>query len=175
MKLKELVYAAIFAAITAVLAQITIPMPGGVPFTLQTFAVILAGLVLGYKFGSLSSLIYVLLALVGLPVLSGMRGGPAAVFGLTGGFTLTFPLLSLIAGLGKNAKKWNRLFFIIAGVFVNYMAGTAWFSVVGERTFVESLTVCVLPFVITDAIKIVAAWLVADVLCKALSKAGLLA
>ena len=80
-KVRDLVYIAVFTAIIAVLAQISIPMPGGVPMTLQTFAVPLAGLVLGTKRGTLSALLYVLLGTLGVPVFAGLSGGPGIVLG----------------------------------------------------------------------------------------------
>ena len=74
--IKDIIYIAVFTAIIAVLAQISIPMPGGVPMTMQTFAVPLAGIVLGAKRGTISTLIYVLLGFIGVPVFAGaLRNG----------------------------------------------------------------------------------------------------
>ena len=58
----------IMAAVTAVMAQISIPMPMGVPMTMQTFAVTLAGIILGSRRGALSMLVYLLIGVVGVPV-----------------------------------------------------------------------------------------------------------
>ena len=175
MKIKDLTFAAIFTAVTAVLAQITIPLPGGVPFTLQTFAVILAGLVLGKKRGAISALIYVLLALVGVPVLAGLTGGPGAVFGVTGGFIVTFPILAFCAGYGMETKnRWVELAGILVGVVLNYIAGVIWFSVAADRSMKEAVMLCVVPFLITDAIKIIMAYVLAPVLRRALQKASVL-
>ena len=71
---KKLVYASLFAALTAAAAWVTIPLPY-VPLTLQTFFVILAGALLGAYFGVLSMIVYLLLGFVGLPVFSGGRSG----------------------------------------------------------------------------------------------------
>ena len=175
MRIKDLTFSAIFTAVTAVLAQITIPLPGGVPFTLQTFAVILAGLVLGKKRGAVSALIYVLLALVGVPVLAGLTGGPGAVFGVTGGFIITFPILAFSAGYGMETKnRWVELAGILIGVVLNYIAGVIWFSVAADRSMKEAVMLCVVPFLITDAIKIIMAYLLAPVLRRALQKASVL-
>lgn len=67
-KTADLVMIALFAAITAVLSQIAIPMPTQVPVTLQTFAVALCGYCLGAKKGTAAILIYILLGAVGIPV-----------------------------------------------------------------------------------------------------------
>ena len=65
---QDICHIALFTALIAVLAQISIPLPGGVPLTLQTFAVPLAGLVLGCRRGTLATAVYVLLGAVGVPV-----------------------------------------------------------------------------------------------------------
>ena len=80
---------AIMTAITVVLAQISIPMPLGVPMTMQTFAVTLAGIVLGAKRGAISMIIYVLLGAIGVPVLANFSGGFQHLIGPTGGFSLS--------------------------------------------------------------------------------------
>ena len=71
----DLCYIAMFTTLIAVLAQVSIPLPGGVPLTLQTFAVPLAGLILGAKRGTVSALLYVLLGAVGVPVFANFTGG----------------------------------------------------------------------------------------------------
>ncbi len=73
--IRDICYIALFTALIAVLAQISIPLPGGVPLTLQTFAVPLAGLVLGSKRGTIATAVYVLLGAVGVPVFAGFSVG----------------------------------------------------------------------------------------------------
>ena len=63
----------LFSAIIVIMAQIAIPMPLGVPMTMQTFAVTLAGIILGSKFGALSTFIYMLLGAIGLPVFANLQ------------------------------------------------------------------------------------------------------
>jgi biotin transport system substrate-specific component len=75
---------ALMAAVTAVAAQITVPIEP-VPFTFQVLAVILSGLLLGPRYGALAQAIYVLVGAVGVPVFAGFRGGLGIVFGDTGG------------------------------------------------------------------------------------------
>ena len=105
---RELCGISIFTAVIAVCAQVVIPMPYGVPMTLQTFAVPLAGVILGTKNGALSALIYVLLGITGLPVFAGFTGGIGIVFGRTGGFILSFPLMALTAGIGAKNNTGGR-------------------------------------------------------------------
>jgi len=98
---------ALMAAVTVIMAQIAIPMPAGVPMTLQTLAVTMAGVILGAKRGAVSMLIYLLLGAVGLPVFSGFRGGLAMLVGPTGGFLISFPIMAFIIGLGAASHQAN--------------------------------------------------------------------
>ena len=91
---------AIMTAITVVMAQISIPMPMGVPMTMQTFAITLAGVILGSKKGGLSILVYVLLGAIGVPVFAGFSGGVQNLIGPTGGF-----IISLVLVLNTVRKK----------------------------------------------------------------------
>ena len=70
-----IVLTGMFAAVLAALSQIQIPMPSGVPVTLQTFAVALTGYVLGWQYGLASTAIYILLGAIGLPVFAGCISG----------------------------------------------------------------------------------------------------
>ncbi|HJC25529.1 MAG TPA: biotin transporter BioY [Candidatus Eisenbergiella merdavium] len=97
---KTMIIIAMFAAVIAVLAQIAIPLPSGVPVTLQTFAVALTAVVLGARLGSLSTLIYILLGAAGAPVFTGFNGGLGAIVGKTGGFIWGFLFLAFFTGAG---------------------------------------------------------------------------
>jgi len=79
-------------------AQISIPLEP-VPFTLQVLAVVLAGLLLGPRYGALAMAVYVLVGAVGVPVFAGFRGGLSVLFGDTGGYLLAYLLAAAIAGL----------------------------------------------------------------------------
>lgn len=103
---KDMCGIAIMTAITAVFSQISIPMPLGVPMTMQTFAVTLAGVILGAKNGAVSMAVYLLLGAVGVPVFSGMRGGIGVLAGPTGGFL------------------WGYLFGVAAAVLFLYAVRT---------------------------------------------------
>jgi len=157
----------VFAAIIAVFAQIIIPLPYGVPITLQTLAIPLAGVVLGSKRGAITALLYVLIGAVGVPVFAGFTGGLGVVFGPTGGFILSFPFLALVAGLGAEKKKklwlWGG---IVAGVLVNYLCGVVYFSIFTSNDLITSFIVCVLVFIPGDILKVLAVGLLGDKLRK---------
>ena len=90
----EMVLCAFCAAVTCVLAPISVPLAGEVPISLATFAVLLSGILLGAKFGAISQLIYVLLGSVGVPVFAGWTGGIGITLGVTGGYIIGLRLCS---------------------------------------------------------------------------------
>jgi biotin transport system substrate-specific component len=148
--IRELAHIAIFTAIIAICAQIRFPMPFGVPLTLQTFAIMLAGVVLGMRNGTIAVTVYVLLGIAGAPVFQSFTGGPAVVFGPTGGFVLSFPLMALLAGIG--AKRNNNIWLIlwlVAAVTLNYICGMAVFGLITGNTL------AVLAFIPLDTVKII--------------------
>lgn len=165
---KDLVFTAMFAAIIAVCSILSIPI-GEVPVTLQTFAVCLSAAVLGWKRGTLSVLVYVLLGAVGVPVFAGMSGGVGILAGPTGGYIIGFIPAALIIGLA--ADKWERralplTLAMALGVLVCYAIGTVWFMVVTGMHLGESLMLCVVPFLIPDAVKIALAMVLSNRLSK---------
>lgn len=102
---RSIVITGMFAAVIAVLAQVALPMPSGVPVTLQTFAIALTGVVLGAKLGMAAAGVYILLGAVGVPVFSGFAGGLGILFGKSGGFIWGFLFLALLCGLGCQIKN----------------------------------------------------------------------
>lgn len=162
---RNLVLCAMCAAITCILAPLSIPLAGGVPVSLATFAVMLSGVLLGGPLGALSQLIYVLLAAVGLPVLAGWTGGLGIVLGMTGGYIIGYIPCAWLTGLiykkyGETAKKPVKILFMIlgmtAGNIVLYVIGTAWFMFITEMTLEASLAACVIPFIPGNFIKMAA-------------------
>ena len=106
---RDICYAGLFAAVIAVTAQISIPMPLGVPMTMQTFAIALAAVVLGSKLSAIATLVYLLLGAVGVPVLANFSGGIDKFVGPTGGFLISFPIMAYIIGLGVSTGMLSRV------------------------------------------------------------------
>ena len=175
MSIRDLCYISIFSAVIAVCAQISIPMPYGiVPLTLQTFAIMLAGAVLGVKNGTIATLLYVLLGAVGVPVFSLFTGGIGIVVGPTGGFILSFPLLALAAGVGasKDSRLWLTLWIAI-GMIVNYASGIIMYSIVTSTSLSSSFFIMI-QFIPTDIIKVVIVIASSKTIKQALIKSGAL-
>ena len=157
---KDICMMAVFTAIITVMAQIIIPMPYGVPMTLQTLAISLAGVMLGAKRGMISVMVYILLGAAGAPVFAGFTGGLGTVFGPTGGFITSFPVLAFTAGYGaEKNNKWWIWAGLAAGVSINYLCGLIYFSVFTSNDLITSFIVCVLVFIPADIIKMTIAGL----------------
>lgn len=106
----DLALVAVFAALVAVLSLApAIPLAGGVPITLQTLGVALAGLTLGPVRGFLAVLLYLLVGFVGLPVFAGGAAGLGVLGKPSAGYLLSFPIAALLAGLLSRALIRTRL------------------------------------------------------------------
>ncbi len=154
---------ALMAAVTAVAAQISIPLPfSPVPFTLQVLAVILSGLLLGPRHGALAQVVYVLVGAVGVPVFAQFSGGLGVVLGPTGGYILSYPLAAAIAGLAAHAAAdatrrralWASFVWGCAGLAIIYALGATWLAVITRLPSAAALVQGVLPFVPFDLIKV---------------------
>lgn len=140
----------------AVCAWISIPIPP-VVFTLQTFAVLLTLGILGGRWGTVSMLIYLLLGIVGLPVFSGFQTGAAALSGPTAGFLWGFPAAGLVYWL---LQRLGRLPAMVGAQLTVYLCGCGWFCLyAGSPGLWAGLLVCVVPYLIPDAIKLALAWM----------------
>lgn len=163
MKVRNMVLCALFAALMAVCAWISVPL-GSYVFTLQSFAVFLALLTMGGSRGTAAIFVYLCIGLTGLPVFSGFRGGLGAFFGVTGGYLWGFMVCGLIFSLltGIFGQKL-RIFAAVLGILCCYGCGMLWmaFSQFGFLTadvlraaFLQG----VLPYLLPDGIKITLAF-----------------
>ncbi len=177
---KNMAFISVMAALICVAAPFTVPMPGSVPISLATFAIYLAGGLLGAKKGTLAVLIYVLLGAVGLPVFSGGTGGFGKLFGVTGGYIVGYIPCVLLTGIfvdlffrrnmlkksaGKGIRRvigwvgavWAVPAGMVLGTAALYAFGTVWFMIARGAAFEVAMASCVIPFLPGDAIKIVCA------------------
>ena len=176
MKTRDITLIGMMAAFICVAGPLTVPV-GPIPLSLATFAVYLAGAVLGWKRGTAAVALYLLIGLIGVPVFSGFTGGFQKLAGITGGYLVGYLFCALITGLGTRGsdqpgKKPVILSALrmITGTVVLYAFGTAWFVIQTGKTLGAALALCVLPFLIGDAVKIAAAALIAVPVRRALRK-----
>ena len=148
---KQIVLTGMMTAVLAVLSIVTIPLPTGVPVTLQTFAMAFCGYVLGWKLGGASSALYLILGAIGVPVYAGMSGGFGA------GIKKGFPGKPFVLG--------------IAGLAVCHAFGVVQFSIVTGNTIPASFLAVSVPYIVKDVISVVVAEILGVAVRKALSAA----
>ncbi|MFC7684829.1 biotin transporter BioY [Ureibacillus sp. GCM10028918] len=164
------------AAIIAVLAQITIPLPL-IPITGQTLAVGLIATILGRKNGTIAVLLYILLGAIGLPVFSGFSGGLGVIVGPTGGYIIGFLVQAYLMGVYMDKFGVNYTHSIIAnliGMVITLAFGTTWLKIVGDLSWTAAFMGGVYPFIIVGIIKAVAAAWIGVIVRNRLESAQLL-
>ncbi|NJC99649.1 biotin transporter BioY [Candidatus Erwinia dacicola] len=167
MSTRDIVYIALFAAITAALGlfpafSLTVI---AVPITAQTLGPMLAGAIAGAKRGALALVLFVLLVAIGLPLLAGGRGGLGIFLGPSGGFILAWPLAALLIGwlyqrhLRSLTPVKELLILALGGVVLIYSAGIPWIALVA-RLPVKQVALGSLGFLPGDIVKVVLAVLI---------------
>ena len=169
LSVKSLTIIAFFAALTAVLAQIAIPIPfSPVPISFGLVAVYISGILLKPKHALYSQICYLILGMMGVPVFGGFKGGIGVLFGPTGGYLIGYPLMAWIVAMALNSKRnllaehrqSKGILFLKAAIamciahIILYMGGTTWLSITTGNTFYASLVIAVFPFIPMDILKI---------------------
>ncbi|MCL2697369.1 MAG: biotin transporter BioY [Oscillospiraceae bacterium] len=157
--IRDLCFIALMVAVVTVLAQLTVPMPLGVPLSLQTFAVMLTGIILGAKRAAIALIVYLLLGAVGIQVFVQFGSGFQRIIGPWGGYLMSYPFVAFIIGFGADTGKKHWLAVCLAaGALVNLSMGTLWHSFQNEGGLAVSFAACFMPFVIPEVIKIIMAF-----------------
>lgn len=163
-KTQNIVYTALCASLLCICAQITIP--SAVPFTMQTFAVTLTGILLKKKYGIFAVIIYILLGIFGLPVFSGFRSGIGVIAGTGGGYMFGWLFLAYFSAIaGEHCRNNVAAFFVcLIGLLLCYVFGTLWYALLyaSGKSIAAVLSVCVFPFILPDMLKILLAIICAN-------------
>lgn len=185
---RRLTLCAVMAAVMCVLAPISIPI-GPVSITGGTLAVYLAACLLGGVWGTVSTLVYLLVGMVGLPVFSNYMGGISRLAGPTGGYLVGYLPMALLAGTvveravrgldergkgGAAAALVLQFLGMVLATAVLYAFGTAWYCVQAGVGLQKALAACVFPFIPFDLAKMGAALIVGMPVRRRLGRAGLL-
>lgn len=185
---RHLTLCAIMAAVTCVLAPISVPI-GPISITGGTLALYLAACLLGGVWGTVSTLVYLLLGFVGLPVFSNYTGGAARLLGPTGGYLVGYLPMMLLAGFtveltltrfrdrGRHGAALALVLSFLGmalATAVLYAFGTAWYCFQAGVGLQKALAACVFPFIPFDLMKMAAALLVGLPVRRGLERAGLL-
>lgn len=164
---------ALLAALLAAASAVALPF-GAVPVTLQVFVVVLIALVVPPRWAALAVGTYLLVGVAGMPVFSGMRGGPGVLTGPTGGYLIGFLV-------GSSAGAWVRVRLArtvgsvtvvdaVAGavtIAIVYSLGWLQLTLVTGMDPIAALVTGVLPFIVPDGLKTVAAVTLAPIVRRA--------
>ncbi|MEO9257477.1 MAG: biotin transporter BioY [Crocinitomicaceae bacterium] len=176
-KLRMMIVTALFAAIIAVLAQVAIPMPLGVPITGQTLAIGLAATILGMRHGTMSTILYLIIGAIGVPVFAQFSGGLGVIFGPTGGFLIGFIPTTLFMGYFLEKTSFTLKYALIAniiGMFITLFFGTIWLKFVANLSWPVAFAGGFTPFLIGGFIKAFIAAYVGIIVRERLKSAKLL-
>ena len=143
-------------------ARISVVLPGNpVPFTMQNFGILVVGGALGLRRGGIAALLYVLLGVVGLPFFAEGRGGLTVIWGATGGYLVGFivaaALVGRLAELGWDRRIGGAVGATVLGTAVIYAIGVPWLAVVVGLSAGDAVTTGLLPFLLGDILKLLAA------------------
>jgi biotin transport system substrate-specific component len=157
-RLADLLWIFSFSVLTAVAAQITIPV-NPVPFTLQTMIVLLSGAFLGAKHGAYSQLVYLMLGVLGFPVFAQIPDatiGFARLFGPTGGYLLSFPLAAFVAGylVEKRKSYINFVFSMLIANLLILLIGSLYLGLFFLGNIVKGLEAGAAVFLLWEVIKV---------------------
>lgn len=156
---RVIAYSAAFIGLIALGSWVSLPI-GPIPFTLQTLFVLLAGIVM-HRYGAVPVLLYVILGILGLPLFHNGMAGIGVLLGPSGGYLIGFIFAALIAGLfWEHESPVLRIGGLIAATGVIYLFGVAWLMFSLQLGFIPAVTAGVLPFLIGDAIKAGAAYII---------------
>lgn len=168
---RNLSHIALFAALIAVLGFVPqIMLPFGVPITAQSLGIMLCGTVLGAKRGALAVLLFLLLVAIGLPLLSGGRGGLGVFASPTAGFLIGFPVAAFVAGLvtekAPMAVGWAAgLGAFLGGVITLYAFGIPGLALMLDKSLPEA-ALMITAFLPGDMIKVALAGLITHSLAR---------
>ncbi len=156
---KTIVYIALLAAFVCVLSPFAVNI-GPIPLSFGSLGVYIAACLLDFKRGTAAVLVFVLLGSFGVPVFTNFTGGFHKLVGATGGFIFGYIPCALVIGLIVDRLEkhvWAYPLALVAGTIVLYTFGTLWYMFQAKASLAAALGSCVVPFLIGDAIKIVAA------------------
>lgn len=174
MSTRDIVFVALFAALTAALGlfpPVTLPVIG-VPITAQSMGVMLAGAIAGAARGGAALALFVLLVCAGLPLMAGGRGGLGIVMGPGGGFVLMWPVAAFVIGFLyerslRTLTVWKEvLILVLGGVVLTYAVGIPWIAAVA-RVDLAKAAIGSAWFLPGDAVKVVLVVLIARAVRRA--------
>ncbi|MBQ3566753.1 MAG: biotin transporter BioY [Oscillospiraceae bacterium] len=172
-KTQMLTLTGLCCALLCIAAPVTLPIPiSPVPISLAPLALFISSYILTPLQCFAGTVIYIMLGAVGLPVFSGFTGGVGIIAGPTGGFLLGYMGTALISSffVHRYEKKYLHIMGMIVGMCISYFMGAVWFAFQQNVTFLTALTLCVIPYIAGDMIKIFIAVFIGEKLQKTVKK-----
>ncbi|MEO8570215.1 MAG: biotin transporter BioY [Chloroflexota bacterium] len=159
-RVRDVALILIGVAIVAVLAQVYVPIKP-VPFTGQTFGVLLVGGALGFRRGVLSLALYLVLGAIGLPIFAEARSGIDVVLGASGGYIVGFVIAAAVLGrlaeLGWDRQIGGSFAAMFIGTAIIYAVGLPWLAVVARLSLQDTIASGLTPFLAWDGAKLAVA------------------
>ena len=150
-KIKKLALYALFTAIIAVMAWVSVPTPFGVNFAFTLLGVTLTAFCLDIKGAVMSTAVYIILGAAGLPIFSYFSGGIGVLLGHSGCFIWGFLAVAILCGIAKKIhKKAFKYLLMILSIVICHAAGTVQYSIVTGNNLLISFATASLPFLLKD-------------------------
>ena len=156
--------ASAMTGLTILGARIALPLPmTPVPLTFQVFAVLLSGLALGSRWGAVAQIQYLLLGTFSAPVFAHGYSGSAVLFGITGGYLLSYPLAAFATGWvvegthSREKKLAQKALATATGLIIIYSLGCIWLSVATRTSLLQTIFQGAIVFLAWDSVKAVLA------------------
>ena len=130
---------ALMTALMAIFSWISLPLPNGVPITLQACGIA----VIGYTIGPLSGLVSI------------FRSGVSVLVGMTGGFIWGYPAMVVMCGLGKKRPLWLGIICGLVGLVIINITGALQYSLLTDNTYWQSVLLVCVPYFLKDVICVV--------------------
>ncbi len=161
-RLRNVVLVVTGAFLIFLTARVSFPIPGNpIPFTLQTFGVLVVGGALGLRRGGLAAALYVGIGIIGLPFFAEGRGGIQVILGARGGYLVGFILAGALVGrlaeLGWDRRFGGALGATALGTLVIYLVGVPWLAATTNMSLGDAIATGLVPFLAADIVKLVAA------------------
>ena len=164
-RLKKALYIALLASTLCIICPFAIYF-GPIPFSMATFFIMLYATIFDIEIAVGSVILYIGLGCIGLPVFTGGIGGIQKIFSQTGGFIIGYIFLSFIISLLYN-KMENTVYKLLVLFLANlclYVVGISYFMFITNNNFITSISLCVVPFLLTDTIKIILVMIVSKLI-----------
>jgi len=177
-KTASLTLIGLMTAVTCILGPLSIAIPlSPVPISFTNLAIFFSAIILGWKRGTISFLVYLLIGFAGVPVFSYFTAGPGKLLGPTGGYLIGFIFLALVTGFFVDkfpGKVYMYVLGMVLGMLITYVLGSGWLAYQANMTFKAALFAGVIPYIPGDIVKIIIAAVLGTTIKKQVKKAGYL-